>query len=105
VVNSVQRRTHELGVRRALGATDQNIVGMLMRQGWIQLIIGVSIGLPIAHFMSLAVMRDLAETKSFLVYAMYVVMPLLIALIVTIATLVPARRAVKLEPTTALRYE
>jgi len=104
IANAVQRRTHELGLRRALGATDTQVVTMLMRQGWWQLLIGVVIGLPIAYMMGNMVISFLVENDP-IVYAMLVVMPVLIGVVVTLATRIPAQRAVILEPSAALHYE
>ena len=104
IANAVNLRTHELGIRRALGANDKQIIRMIMKQGWLQLAIGLAAGLPLAYLIS-ETMLAIIGGDSWLIYAMYALIPAMIASIVTLATYIPARRAVELEPSTALRYE
>ncbi|AWB68487.1 hypothetical protein C2869_19695 [Saccharobesus litoralis] len=104
IANSVSLRTQELGIRRALGASDHSVIMMLMKQGWLQLVIGISIGLPIAYVLANAILNFMGDL-SFTVYSMMLFMPLTIATVVSFATYVPALRAVSWEPSVALRYE
>ena len=77
---------------------------MLMNQGWVQLIIGLFVGLPIGYLVSQGVVQMLApETNNY--YIVFVIIPVIISLVVTLATFVPAKRAIKMEPCSALRYE
>ncbi len=91
-------------MRRALGATDERVMTLLMRQSWFQLGIGVILGAPIAYFMSRGFVEGIGpETRDH--NWLFLLIPLLIACIVSVATFVPARRAIRLEPSAALHYE
>ena len=104
LANSTSRRTQEIGIRRAIGASDEKVLSMLMKQGWVQLIIGLVVGLPIGYLVSQGVVQMLApETNNY--YIVFVIIPVIISLVVTLATFVPAKRAIKMEPCSALRYE
>src|SRR6266403_483125 len=100
----VTRRTHEIGVRIALGAEPRNILVLIVGRGLLLAIFGVVIGLAGA----LAVTRVLAKmlfgvtTTDLATFAG--VSALLIA-IVLMACYIPARRAMRVDPTIALRYE
>ncbi len=104
LANSTSRRTQEIGIRRAIGASDERVLSMLMKQGWFQLVIGLAFGLPIGYLASQGVVQMLGpDTNNY--YIVFAIIPVIISLVVTIATFVPAKRAIKMEPCTALRYE
>ena len=104
MANSIIQRTQEIGIRRALGATDERVMTLLMRQSWFQLGVGVILGLPVAYFMSLGFVELIGpETRDH--NWLFLLIPLLIAAVVSVATFVPARRAIRLEPSAALHYE
>jgi predicted permease len=104
LANSTSRRTQEIGIRRAIGASDEKVLSMLMKQGWIQLLIGLVVGLPIGYLASQGVVQMLGpDTNNY--YIVFAIIPVIISLVVTIATFVPAKRAIKMEPCSALRYE
>jgi predicted permease len=101
---SVARRTSEIGVRMALGANRSDVVGMVMRGAFSQVLLGLAIGIPIALLGA-----RLIATQLYGVHA-YDPLSLLIAAVVlsaaaAVAGFVPARRASAIEPMKALRTE
>lgn len=102
--NAIGQRTQEFGVRRALGATDGQVVGLLLKQGLIQLAIGTLIGLPLA-FMFGNLIMTMIGVSSWDIYAVFIYIPLFIAAVVLLATYIPALRVTRVEPNVALRYE
>jgi predicted permease len=104
--NSVGQRTHEVGIRRAVGATDKSIVNMFLKQGAKQLIKGL--GLALILFVLIAFGFNKMSEGIFPTY-LYVVLALTVVVglstIVMLAIYAPTRRAVKMEPSSALRYE
>jgi predicted permease len=101
---NVARRTGEMGIRKALGARPQDVAWPILREALILTAIGVAIGLPVA----LALVR---VVRSF-VYRIEPHDPItIIATVVIMATVaalaawIPARRAARVDPMTALRYE
>lgn len=102
--NTTGRRTHEIGIRRALGAPDGGVLMLLMRQGWKQLLIGLLMGMPLGYLMSNQFVRMIGAQDNSHWWVVFWI-PLTIAAIVTVATWVPARRAIKLEPHAALHCE
>jgi predicted permease len=101
---SVARRTREMGIRVALGASPGDVFRLVLRQGMTLVVAGVAIGLVAAAM----VMRLLASflygvstTDAFT----FTAVPVLLSLIALLACYVPARRATKVEPLIALRYE
>jgi putative ABC transport system permease protein len=101
---SVSNRTREMGVRMALGAERSNVLGLIMRQGLLQLGIGLTLGLALAVGVS-----NLLQMLLFDVNPRDPLTFVGIALVLTgtaaAACFVPARRATRVDPMHALRYD
>jgi putative ABC transport system permease protein len=104
IAYSVAQRTHEIGIRAALGATRRDIFALVIRQGALMAIAGIGLGFAGA----LALQSVLAT----LVYgvrptdaATYATVGALLAMIALLACYVPARRAMSVNPLVALRHE
>jgi len=101
---SVSQRTREIGIRMALGATRGSVLRGIMREGALISAAGVVLGVA----GSLACMRfigDLLFGVSPTDLATYVEIPSVLFAVALCATLIPARRATKVDPIVALRYE
>ena len=104
--NSVAKRTHEIGIRRAVGATDRNIVSMFMKQGIRQLTTGLGLALALFGLMSFGI-HEFAEglLPRYLYFLLAFTVTVGLSCIVLLAIYAPTRRAVLMEPSCALRYE
>ena len=103
IAYSVARRTQEIGIRLALGATPKNVVWMVVKQGSVQILIGLIIGLAFAFVVS----RLLASLLFGVVAdpVPFLVVPAMIILVSLLACYIPARRAAKITPLIALRTQ
>jgi cell division protein FtsX len=101
---SVARRTREIGVRIALGATTGNVLGLVLRQALVTAVIGVAIGLA-GSFILTRTMSSLLFEVSPTDPATLVATALLLMLVALLASYIPARRATRVDPMVALRYE
>jgi hypothetical protein len=101
---SVAQRTREIGVRIALGATPATILKMVLWQGLITVVIGMAIGLA-ASFLLTRTMRSLLFEISPNDPITIGVIALLVIAVAALASYIPARRATRVDPMVALRYE
>lgn len=100
----VSQRTREIGVRMALGASGRSVLGLFLRQGGIQVAIGLSLGLVLAFFLAKGLNLVLFQVNT-ANPLMYAGVTLALAATSLLATLIPARRALGVDPMEALRYE
>jgi predicted permease len=101
---SVARRTREIGIRMALGAQPGAVLGLLMREGVVMLACGVLLGLLLAAGTSKLLAGILYQVGPFDPFA-FTVAPFVLAAAALLATWLPARRATRINPMTALRSE
>jgi len=104
---SVSRRTHEIGIRMALGADRRKVLKMILKHGMMLTLIGIVLGLGGAYVLtnylvSLTTMLYGVEPHDPLTFAVTAVLLIAVSLV---ACFVPARRATKVDPMVALRYE
>jgi putative ABC transport system permease protein len=101
---TVTQRTQEIGVRVALGATTRNVLTMVLSQGLKMTVIGLAVGLTGAFFLA-RVMASLLFQVSTTDPLTFIAVGIGLAAIGLLACFVPARRAAKVDPMVALRYE
>jgi putative ABC transport system permease protein len=103
----VSQRTHEIGIRMALGADRRNVLMMVVRQGMVLTLVGIALGLAAAY-----VLTKYLESLTSMLFGVeardpwtFTFIAVLLGVVALIACLVPARRATKVDPLSALRYE
>ena len=101
---SVSRRTREVGIRMALGAQGRDVLGLILRQGFIQIAVGLFLGLSLAAGLSrlLALLLFQVDPRDPSVFGGVI---LTLFLTGVAACLIPARRATRVDPMVALRSE
>jgi predicted permease len=100
----VARRTGEIGIRMALGATRQGVVAMVLRGALWQILIGLALGIPAALFAGHLMAHQLYGVGSYDPLA-FIAAAAALALCAALAGFLPARRAASIEPMQALRIE
>jgi len=104
IAYSVVQRTRELGIRVALGASADAVLGMVMRQGLTPVMIGLGVGLGVAAVGS-RVLRSLLYGVTATDLATYGAVAAFLTVVASAASYVPARRAARSDPVLALRAE
>jgi putative ABC transport system permease protein len=101
---SVSRRVKEMGIRMALGATGRDVVRLVLRQGGMQILVGLSIGLVLAYGLTRVIGILMFETTP-QDPPVFTIVVAVITVVGLLASVIPARRATQVDPGVALRYE
>lgn len=107
---AVSQRTHEIGIRMALGANRRDVLTMILRQGMVLTVVGIVLGLAGAYVMTRYLESQMNLSR--MLYGVkladpltYGVITVTLTLVALLACFIPARRATKVDPMIALRYE
>jgi putative ABC transport system permease protein len=104
IAYAVERRTQEIGIRMALGAGRTDVLALVGKQALLPVVAGLAIGIPVALVAERAIRSELYGVRA-TDPATYLAAALLMLLVAAVACLVPARRAMRVDPMVALRYE
>ena len=100
----VSQRTHEIGIRMALGAQSKDVLKLVLKQGLRLTLIGLGIGLLIALALT-RIISSFLYGVGFIDPLVYLSLPLLLGAVALLASYIPARRATTVDPLLAIRYE
>jgi putative ABC transport system permease protein len=100
----VSQRTHEIGIRLAIGANRAQVLGMVLKQGMVLASIGIGVGV-VAAFGLTRLMRSLLYQVAASDPITYVIVPIALLVVTLIASYLPALRATRVSPTMALRVQ
>jgi predicted permease len=105
VAYSVTQRTQEIGVRMALGAQGTQVTWMILRRGLVQLALGLAIGLVGGYFAGKALPSQILVQTTSTDPGTFVAIALILSVVAIAACIIPARRAMRVDPLVALRAE
>ena len=101
---AVRRRTQEIAVRMALGAQPAHVRWLFLRTGALVVAAGLVLGVPASLWVGRLLQNNVVRVES-RDLAMLIAMVVILAIVALVASIIPARRATRLEPTVALRIE
>ena len=101
---SVERRTAEIGVRIALGANRMSVVEMVLKGAFVQILIGLLLGIPASILCARMIAAKLYQVKGWDPMVLGVAV-LALGICALVASVIPARRAAAVNPVRALRAE
>jgi ABC-type antimicrobial peptide transport system permease subunit len=101
---AVSRRTRELGIRVALGARPRDVFRLVLKQGMMLVVVGLVVGVGVAAMVTRLLTAFLYGVSTRDTFT-FIAIPVLLTLVALLACYLPARRATKVDPLTALRYE
>ena len=101
---SVAQRTQEIGIRMALGAQPSDVMGMVVREGGRLMLAGICVGAVLA-FILMQIVKSLLYGVSAADPLTFLGVAVLLAVVALLACYIPARRAMRVDPLVALRYE
>ena len=101
---TTNQRTHEIGIRLALGASRADVLRLILRRGIVLTLLGLVIGLGLSFGVT-RFLQSLLLGVSSTDALTFVAVALLLSAVVLVACLIPARRAMRVDPMQALRYE
>jgi predicted permease len=101
---TVEQRTNEIGIRMALGANRASVLTMVLRNAFVQVAIGLAIGIPVAIGSGRAIASQLYSVKPY-DPGILTLATLMLAVAAFVAAVIPAQRATSVDPTRALRSE
>ena len=104
MAHNVAQRTHEIGIRMALGASPGRVMKMVVRQALALTFVGIAIGIGGAFAVTRSLASDLYQVKAN-DPATFIGVAVVFMLVAVAACYIPARRAMRVEPVIALRYE